>query len=333
MPDWRTLGFIWPDLLWLLLLAPMLLLAYAWVRRPSSLTWLSALGGLILALGLVALLAATARPQVDISLPARADRLMLVLDISGSMRADDIKPSRFDAAKQTLRQLIEQQPNHIRVGLVTTAATATLVQTPTTDRSELLAAMENISLQTGSALGTGLLIGLAELMPQAGIDAQSLMNASLNRNNPEATPVWKLDPQLVAAPGSNRSVAMVVLSDGDSNMGVDIIAVADLAAQLGVRVHTVGIGTKQGAVVRAEGIAQRVQLQSDTLADVAQTTVGTYYETTRTEDINAIYQGIETNIVFDQARRMEITALVTAIGLLLVLIGGALSLWRSGRVF
>jgi Ca-activated chloride channel family protein len=333
MPDWRTLGFIWPDLLWLLLLAPVLLLAYAWVRRPSSLTWLSALGGLILALGLVALLAATARPQVDISLPARADRLMLVLDISGSMRADDIKPSRFDAAKQTLRQLIEQQPNHIRVGLVTTAATATLVQTPTTDRSELLAAMENISLQTGSALGTGLLIGLAELMPQAGIDAQSLMNASLNRNNPEATPVWKLDPQLVAAPGSNRSVAMVVLSDGDSNMGVDIIAVADLAAQLGVRVHTVGIGTKQGAVVRAEGIAQRVQLQSDTLADVAQTTVGTYYETTRTEDINAIYQSIETNIVFDQARRMEITALVTAIGLLLVLIGGALSLWRSGRVF
>jgi Ca-activated chloride channel homolog len=333
MPDWRTLGFIWPDLLWLLLLAPMMLLAYAWIRRPLSLTWLSALGGLILTLGFVGLLAATARPQVDISLPARADRLMLVLDISGSMRADDVKPSRFDAAKQTLLKLIEQQPNHIRVGLVTTAATATLVQTLTTDRSELLAAMENISLQTGSALGTGLLIGLAELMPQAGIDAQSIMNASLNRNNPEASPVWKLDPQLVWPPGSNRSVAMVVLSDGDSNMGVDILAVADLAAQLGVRVHTIGIGTKQGAVVRAEGIAQRVQLQSDTLADVAQTTVGTYYETARTEDINAIYEGIEANIAFDQARRMEITALVTALGLLLVLIGGALSLWRSGRVF
>jgi Ca-activated chloride channel family protein len=331
---WQEAGlvFIWPILLWLLLLVPMGLVAYRLMRQRRGFEFWGFSSGILVLVGLVLLISAIARPQMQVSTPSRADRLMVVLDISGSMRADDVAPSRFDAAKITINELLGQQPANLRVGLVTTAATATLVQTPTTDREALKAAIDGISLQTGSALGSGLLIGLSELLPSAGIDVQQIMNASINRNDTSGTPEWQPDPEKTALPGSNRAVAMVLISDGESNVGPSAMAMAELAAQFGVRIHTVGIGTSQGAVVKAEGISQRVRLDEALLTEIAQTTIGQSHLGATPEDWRAIYEAIDASIQFDQRHPIEISAPLTGLGLLLVLTGMAIRLLRQGRI-
>lgn len=331
---WQEAGlvFFWPIFLWLLILIPMGMVAYRLMRRRRAFEFWGFSSGILVIVGLVLLISAIARPQIQISTPSRADRLMIVLDISGSMRADDVAPSRFDAAKITINELLDQQPANLRVGLVTTAATATLVQTPTTDREALKAAIDGISLQTGSALGSGLLIGLSELLPSAGIDVQQIMNASVNRNDTTGVPDWQPDPDKSVRPGSNRSVAMILISDGESNVGPKAAAMAELAAQFGVRIHTVGIGTNQGAVVKAEGISQRVRLDESLLTEIAQTTIGQSHLGATADDWRAIYEAIDASIQFDNRQPVEVSAPLTGLGLLLVLIGMVIRLFVQGRI-
>jgi Ca-activated chloride channel homolog len=333
MPQLPDIHFVWPHLLWwLLLIVPVAAFLYGFSRGRGvwGLTgWLSTA---LMTMGLACLLLAIARPQMKIDLPTRADRLMVVLDTSGSMRADDVSPERFSLAKSTVQALIEQQPAAMQVGLVTTAATATVNQAPTTDREALLGALDTVNLQTGSALGSGLLIGLSELLPSAGIDVQALMNDSMQRRQPDDAPSWSLDPKLVKPAGSNRSVAMLLISDGESNMGPDVMQMAELAAQLGVRIYTVGVGTTDGAVVKAEGVSQRVRLEPAVLQDIAQITMGTYYEGATKEELTEIFNAIEASIAFDKRQTFEVSAILLLLGLLLVLLGMGISFWRLGRI-
>lgn len=334
-PAWLQTGgihFIWPSLLWLLFIVPTALFFYYFQRRQQSFDRWNTVSGALVTIGLTALLLAIARPQVQISLPARADRLMIVLDISGSMRADDAKPSRFDAAKAVILNLLDNQPPGLQVGLVTTAATVTLVQPLTTNREALREALHATSLQTGSALGSGLLIGLSELLPAAGIDAQTIMNESTLRPDSQPAKPWKPDPEKIMPPGSNRSVALVLISDGESNMGPNALMMAEIASQFGVRVHTIGVGTEQGAVVKAEGISQRVRLQPALLADISATTIGHFYQGTTENDWQKIYQSIDTNIQFDRRQPVEFSAFFLGSGLLLILTGMAMRLFRMGRI-
>lgn len=338
MHDWIAalnlpgLEFVWPSLLWLLLIVPLAILAYQFARRYERTNLGSITAGLLVIIGLAAMLAAIARPKVQINLPSRADQLMVVLDISGSMSADDVSPTRLDAARAKLKQMIAAQPGATRVGLVTTAATATLIQPPTIERDSLNEALDTITIQTGSALGSGILIGLSELLPSAGIDVQALMNDSMRQDPLDNQPSWRPDPNVTKPPGSNRSQAMVLISDGGSNMGPDIMQMAELASQFGVRIHTIGIGTREGAVVKAEGVSQRVQLESGVLADIADLTLGTYYEGASDSDLLQIFEAIEASVTFDRRQTMEVTALVLLLGTLLLLAGMGTKLWRQGRI-
>ena len=331
---WQEAGiqFVWPSLLWLLGLVVLGLVIYRVARRAQRPSTFGLLTGSLIVVGLVALITAIARPQVSLSLPERADRLMVVLDISGSMRADDTDPSRIDAAKAHILQLLEQQPASLQVGLVTTAATATLIQAPTKDRDALREALKNTSLQTGSALGSGLLVGLAELLPDAGIDVQSLLNASLESQNQGADKAWQPDAKQVVPPGSSRSVAMVLISDGESNLGPKAMAMAEIAADLGVRVHTIGVGTTRGAVVKAEGISQHVRLDAALLSDISQLTIGSFYQGVNPQDWQAIYEAIDASIQFNKRQPMEVSAVAMGVGLLLLLLGMSMRLFRQGRI-
>lgn len=326
------LEFVWPSLLWLLWIVPLAIVTYQFARRGEKSSLTSVVAGGMVVIGLAVLLMAVARPKLQINLPSRADQVMVVLDISGSMSADDVKPSRLDAAKRTIKDIIANQPASTRVGLVTAAATATLIQPPTTQRDALDDALNTVTIQTGSALGSGLLIGLSELLPSAGIDVQSLINESMQRGQPGSTQSWRPDPNVVRPPGSNRSVAMVLISDGESNMGPNVMQMAEIAAELGVRIYTIGIGTSQGAVVKAEGVSQRVRLESGVLADIATATLGTYYEGASTGDLQQIFQAIEASITFDRRQPLEVSALAMLVGLLLLLIGMGTKLARQGRI-
>lgn len=175
--------WIWPQMLWLLCLLPMMVTIYVRRRRKiaatsSSIPWLVAVGkvqqasygsAVLLLLGLVMMTLATARPQAVILVPQRVDAVMLVLDTSGSMRADDVLPSRIEAAKEAIRGFIERQPASMKVGLVSVAATAVVTQMPTTDREALLSALDGIALQRGSALGAGIAVALAAVLDRKSV--------------------------------------------------------------------------------------------------------------------------------------------------------------------
>lgn len=357
MPELHSISFIWPRLLWLQLALPMLALAYAgWLwhsgRRsqvwPSQMPadqrgsrlWRQGLTGLSLAIGLALLLLAVARPRAILLLPGWTDTVMLVIDSSGSMRADDIKPSRIEAAQAAARTFIDAQPRQVRMGIVSAAGAAAVVQGPTDDRDALRQALDGLALQRGTALGSGIVIALSALLPGAGIDVQALLNEEQRPKPATGTPLPDANDKAKAKPkrppvepGSNKATAIVLLSDGQSNFGPDLLKMAELAASHGVRIYTVGMGTPEGVVLKANGMSMRVRLDEAALEKVANITQGEYFRASSHNELVRIYSALSRNISLQKHQLSEVSALVALLGLIWVTVGASLSFWRHGRVF
>jgi Ca-activated chloride channel homolog len=359
MPEWHSIQFVWPRLLWALTLMPVCLWFY-WAsqrphRHPNS-AWLvlaaqpvkpwrrHAPAALIFS-GLTCLLVAVARPQAILLLPSRMDSVMLAIDSSGSMRASDVLPSRIEAAQTAAKNLVLGQTGQVKLGLVSMAGAASLVQAPTDQRDLVLQAIDNLSLQPGSAIGSGIVIALNAMLPGSGLDVRGLIDGE-NRVN-DGTPLGGANadaqsgltarPNPAAAlpkvaPGSNSSAAIVLFSDGQSNMGPDALKMAQVAADLGVRVHTVGVGTVQGTVLKAQGMQMRVKLEEDSLKMIAKITKAEYFSAQSSHELKHIYETISTKIVLKKHRLTEISALCALLGMLLVSWGSAWSWWHRGRV-
>ena len=249
------------------------------------------------------------------------------------MRASDIAPSRIDASIAAIKQFIEAQPPQLRIGIVTIASTAALRQAPTTDRLILMQALENIPLQPGSALGSGIVIALANLLPGSGIDAEKIItesdpSASARAPSPSSNPT----NQVKMEPGSNQSMAIVLITDGQSNMGPDALKMAELAANHGVKIHTVGIGTTEGVVIQSQGMSMRVRLDESALKKIANGTLGQYYRASETADLKNIYDSLGLTIRFERQQLTEITGPVLGLGVLLILMGCSVSFIRFGRI-
>lgn len=328
------LSWIWPQMLWLLSLLPLVFWVYLRRRRRASTeisdAWLAAAmkehrwvhaPAVFLLLGLAALVLASARPQAVFMTPQRVDAVMLVLDISGSMRADDVSPSRIDAAKDAIRRFVSKQPASMKVGLVTVAATATVVQMPTTNRDGLLTALDGVALQPGSALGAGIAVALSGLLPQGSVPLQSILDGTFQAADLSKTPVSPRD-----------SIAIVLLSDGADNMAPDVRSMARLAASQGVRVYTTGIGTTRGALLRAQGMAMRVRLEEDALKFLAAETTADYFSASSSTELHRIYDTMGRNIVFRQEKQTEVTAAFLLLAAASLGAGAALGLTRSGRI-
>ena len=263
MLDTGSLTFLWPSMLWLLIAVPLaaaLYWALATRRRKSSAQYasLETVGGsthgpsrmrrmvplLLWMLGLTALILAIARPQAALTLPARLDAIVLALDMSNSMRATDVKPNRLSAARDAAKTFIEAQPRNVRIGVVAVAASAAVVQSPTNNREDLIAAIDRLETQRGTALGSGLIIALDAVLPAARINVEEFINP-----RPGEKKIRRTD-ELPAreSKGDNKQVAIVLLSDGQSNVGPDPLKAAEIASDYGVRIYTVGIGTTEGTV-------------------------------------------------------------------------------------
>jgi Ca-activated chloride channel family protein len=336
-------------MLWLQLVAPALAALYLWlvVRRGKAAQRYAGLAPagegkagpgrlrrhlppLLLLLGLCALLLAVARPHAVVVLPAQQQIIMLAMDASGSMRATDVKPTRFAAAQAAAKAFISEQPRHVRVGIVAVAAAAAVVQSPTANREELFQAIDRIHLQRGSALGSGLIIALATLLPDAGIDVEQMVYGRPSR-------LWgyaplKPAPAKPVPPGSNESVAIVLLSDGQSNVGPDPLEAAKLAAERGVRIFTVGIGTSDGATLSSDGWSMRVRLDDSALKKVAAMTRGEYFQVQDPAELKRIYRHLQARLVLEKKRSTEVTALCVAAGTLLATLGALLSLFWFNRI-
>jgi Ca-activated chloride channel family protein len=144
--------------------------------------------------------------------------------------------------------------------------------------------------------------------------------------DPKGSTQIKLDP------GSNKALAIVLISDGQSNMGPDVLKMAQLAADHGVRVYTVGVGTPEGVVLKAQGLSMRVKLDESVLKKIADITLGDYYRATNANDLKKVYAALATTIRLEKHQSTEVTALFLATGMLLMLLAGLMSLYREGRV-
>jgi Ca-activated chloride channel family protein len=341
------MSFEWPFLLWLLLIIPVLVLLYLlaqrrrrkYAARYSSLIIVKdALGKgpgarrhipvILFLAGLAIGIFGLSRPHATVTLPSNRGTVLLALDISGSMRARDIKPSRFEAMKSAARAFVERQPRNVRVGIVAFSATAALVQAPTTVRDDLYAAIERLYPQRGTAVGSGLLVSLQAIFEDtekaaAGTDPP---DSSSSPDQP-LLPGAEEKPPTPVAPGSYSSAAIVLLTDGQTNTGPDPLETAEQAANRGVRVFTVGVGTTRGDIVGAEGRSFRVALDEDTLKKIARNTAGAYYKANDEGELMRIYQALSVRLVMGKDT-MEITALVAAIALAVLFLGALLSqLW------
>jgi Ca-activated chloride channel family protein len=368
MPEWHSIQFVWPRLLWLLASLPLWLgLFIAWQRRGVQRAWPTAgttsmtIGGasqrftrhapaLLVLMGLAGMMVAIARPQAILLLPSRIDTVMLAIDSSGSMRATDVQPSRIEAAQAAAKSFVLGQPGQVKLGVVSVAGAAALVQAPTDQRDLVIQAIEQLSLQPGSALGSGIVIALHAMLPGSGLDVRALIEGETNPQAASGAPLGgaSSDPSGAAntsgaaprkpvslpkvPPGSNTAAAIVLLSDGQSNVGPDALKMAQVAADLGVRVYTVGLGTAQGTVLKAQGMQMRVKLDEASLKKIAEITRAEYFSADKREDLLQIYQSLSSKIVLKKHRRTEVSALLALLGMLLLTWGCAWAWWRHGRI-
>jgi len=331
--------FQWPIMLWLLLLIPVLAALYILAQRRrqryavryASLSlvrealgrgpgWRRHVPPALFLLGLAAMLFALARPTSVVTLPNQEGTVILTMDVSGSMRADDLKPDRLTAAKVAARAFVEKQPQGVKLGVVSFSDNAFLVQAPTSDKEAVIAAINRLATQRGTAIGSALLTSLDALFEDASIEGT--IPYSPNQPTPTPTPSPTPLPKGVYDPA-----LIVLLTDGESNRGPRPLEVVERVAARGVRVYTIGVGSLDGAVLRTGGRAMRVRLDEDTLKAVAQATDGAYFNASTESDLRTIYENLSTQLVF-RKQATEVTALFTGAAAVLSLIAGALSvLW------
>ena len=344
--------FLWPTLLWLLLLAPLLVLLYWWLlhrRKKTALSYSSlslvreAMGPgqnlrrhippALFLLALVALLLATARPLAVITLPSQDQTIMLAMDVSGSMRAADVEPDRLTAAQNAAKAFIAELPRHVRVGIVAFAGSAQLAQLPTQSREDLVKAIDSFQLQRGTATGNGIMLSLATIFPDAGIDISALGGRQAMRPKP-IDEIGKQDPAkpfTPVAPGSYNSAAIIMLTDGQRTTGVDPLEAAKWAADRGVRVYTVGVGTVAGETIGFEGWSMRVRLDEETLKAVATRTNAEYFHAATAADLKKVYETLSSRLTVEK-RETEISSLLALLGATLALLAAGLSVWWHGRI-
>jgi Ca-activated chloride channel homolog len=336
--------FLWADALWLLLLIPALVVAYILLQRRrqkyalryASLSvvkealgrgpgWRRHIPPIFFLLGLTAMILAIARPAAIILLPSQQGTVILTIDVSGSMQAQDMKPSRLEAAKVAARAFIDKQPPNVRIGIVSFSDNAAVVQSPTSDRAAVLAAINRLTPQRGTAIGRGILTS---------VDA-----AFEDPTKPVPTPIPRdalgsIEPTPTPTPvprGQHAPAIVVLLSDGESNVGPRPVDILEQVANRGVRVYTVGLGSPEGVVLNIQGRNVRVRLDEQVLKRIADETDGDYFRADTEANLKSVYENLSTQLVF-KPEQMELTALFTGVASILMLIAGTLSLLWFNRL-
>ena len=346
-PSTPWITFLWPNMLWAMAALPVIVLLYVVLvtrRKKTTLRYASlglvkeALGGrsawrrhvppLRLFFALAALLFAASRPAALITLPSAQETIVLTMDVSGSMRAADVLPSRIVASQEAAKSFVAELPRNVKIAVVAFAGTAAVVQAPTLSRDDVNAAIDRFQLQRGTAIGSGIVLSLATIFPEAGIDLSQITGARAMPPGPNDKPKPDFTP---VAPGSYSSAAIILLTDGQRTAGPDSLEAAKMAADRGVRIYTVGIGTKEGETIGFEGWSMRVRLDEETLKSIAKLTNADYFYAGTAADLKKVYQGLSTRLIVEK-KETEISALLAALGAALVVLAAGLSVWWFGRV-
>jgi Ca-activated chloride channel family protein len=337
------MSFIWPAVLILLLAIPLGVAVYVTRERRRRARVVAALGPLqrgaasgggqrrqirrtipaaLLVTGLTVLVVAMARPESVIGVPRFEGTVVLAFDVSGSMAATDMPPSRMEAAKAAARDFVSRQPKSIQIGVVAFSDAGFSVTVPTDDQSAVLAAIDRLGPERGTSVARGILssmtaIATASRDPEAGY----YTNKSSDAN--------QLPP--ILTPGMFAPAAIVLLSDGENNQQPDPVGAAQGAAERGIRIFTVGLGTEAGTTLEVEGFRVHSALDETALRQIADITDGTYYTAAQPDQLRSIYDDIETRFVI-RPEATEITSFMAGAGLGLLALGGLASLLWFGRM-
>jgi Ca-activated chloride channel family protein len=335
--------FLWIEMLWLLLIVPVFIGIYILIQRRrqkyalrySSLSIVKeALGKgpgkrrhippILFLVGLAVMALAIARPVATVLLPSQQATIILTIDTSGSMRADDIKPSRLDAAKVAAKTFVEKQPKIVRIGVVSFSDSSAVVQAPTQDREAVLAAINRLVPQRGTAIGRGIVTSLDAIFEESGAKSTSTARDPITLKETKPPPP--------VSPGTYAPAIVILLSDGQSNVGPRPLDVIDQAYNRGVRVYTIGVGSTEGTVLHfVEGFSIRVRLDEDTLKQIANKTNAKYFRADNETELRTIYENLSTQLIF-KPEQTELTAFFTGFAVLLLLTAGILSLLWFNRL-
>jgi len=348
--------FLWSDVLWLLLGVPVLIgLYFLLLRRKKQVAVRYTSLGLVreaigpwhrfrrhippflFLLALVAGIIACARPSAVVTLPSEQRTIILAMDVSLSMRARDVEPSRLEAAQAAAKAFVAEQPSDVRIGIVAFAGTASLVQAPTRDREQIIAAIDRFELQRHTAIGSGIIVSLAALFPDEGIDLEPfLFRGAPARDGGRGVPIDRANKSPAGKalkpvpPGSHPSAAIILLTDGRATTGPNPIETAKLAAERGVRIYTVGFGTAAGGEVGFEGWSIYVRFDEETLKQIAEVTRAEYYYAGSAEDLRKVYKSLNTSLVLER-KETEISALFVAAAAAFAIAAAVLSLLWFNR--
>lgn len=304
-----------PIWLWLLLLAAALVVGYVVAQRrrsryavrfatlpmlekltPRRPGWRRHAPALAFLAAVVVLVIAIARPVTDVRVPREQATVVVALDVSNSMAATDVSPSRLDVAKQAAAEFVRNLPERFNVGLVTFAGSASVAAPPSTDHEATIAAIENLRMSPGTAIGDAV-----------------------------RTSVQSVESVDADAPGR-----VVLLSDGGNTAGQPVDEAAQAAAEAGVPVSTIAYGTPEGTV-ELDGQTVRVPADTDTLQSLADTTAGSSYSAGSDAELRDVYSDLESSIGWTTEER-EITSLVAGIALAAAVLAGLASLLWFARL-
>jgi len=323
------MSFAWPLALVSLALIPVLVVAYVLIQRrrvkyamrftnldllanvvDRSPGWRRHLPPVFALAALAALLVALARPETTIAVPRDEASVVLAIDVSGSMMATDVPPTRLDAAKEAASSFVERLPERFGVGLVSFSTAATSLAEPTEDREEILDEIDGLDAHTGTAIGDAIATAL-DLAPK---DEEG--------NVPTGTDGQPL-------------VSILLLSDGASTQGISTDDAIGLAQEAGIAVHTIALGTDSGTVTIPNqlGEPQTVSVAPDreTLQEIAEETGGQYFDAPTEEDLNAVYEAIGSQVAWDEEKQ-EVTVAFAGAGAVLLLLASGLSALWFGRL-
>jgi len=340
------MNFIFPLGLWLTLIVPILIALYIWAQRRrqkyalryASLSLVKeALGrgpgirrhvppALFLA-SLFFMTVAVARPVTVVSMPVQEGVVILAIDVSGSMQAEDLKPNRIEAAKEAAKAFVARQGEDVSVGIVSFAGDASLVQSPTTDHDLVIKAIDRLRTQRATAIGRGILTSLDAIFENDEEIPPSV--AALQR----LEQTGGQGPMPTAPPGGtlNAPATIILLSDGQNNQFPAPLQIIGEAISRGIRVYTVGVGSAEGTILRLQGRQIRTRLDEATLKQIAELTEAEYYNASNTADLREVYEKLSTQLVLRE-QKTEVTSYLTAIAAVLSILAGAFSLLWFNRL-
>jgi Ca-activated chloride channel homolog len=354
---------VWPSMLWLLVLLPPAALVYlTWPRRrwplgvrfagiavPPVLRWRRHVPPALLLLALAVLIVATARPTVSAIVNAARSTIILAIDVSQSTAAEDISPTRHAASQHAAKQFIALQPRTVEIGIVAFASTGFVAQPPTTDHATLFRAIDRLQLLRNTAVGSGIVTSLQAIFPDTNLSKalyggkplskalrlEVLTNAA--RNNPNASAGAMLEANeesplvWAAGPGSYESAVIILMTDGKTTMGPDPRRAGLLAANLGVRVFTIGFGSDTGVVMQSSGVTIPADVDEPALRDIANKTGADFYRAYSADELGHIYSTMATKFVREKMD-IDLAFIFAGIGALIAMFAAFLSLSWFGRV-